>query len=141
MKFLLKLTDFCLIKPLAKVWNRCKCVKMFWYTWDYFISLCSYKILSIRQHLLPFYVVFTYFGVFYTIFRGLWCQWWTKKKLKFYKWAFTIRFLVQINIPTQYLKNLTAFLAILCVFDIFWDTLQPFVGVCDVISGSKKLEF
>lgn len=55
--------------------------------------------------------------------------------------TFTIRFLVQINLPVQYLKHLPGFLATLCCFGVFWGILQSFLGIYDINDRPKKLEF
>ena len=37
--------------------------------------------------------------------------------------------------------HLTASVAILCCFYVFWCIYQPFVRVCDIVNELKKLEF
>ena len=62
------------------------------------------------------------------------------KKIEFYKCDLIIRFPVLINLPIQYLKHLTSFLATLCHFNKFWSILLLILGVCDVTNDPKILK-
>ena len=44
------------------------------------------------------------------------------------------------NLPIQYLKHATEFLAMLCQFEVLWGILPLFLVVCDVTNGPKEFE-
>lgn len=52
----------------VKVWNRCTCAKIIWYAWEYFSSMCLYKVYSFWHYFLPFHAVFTYLRGFFSLF-------------------------------------------------------------------------
>ena len=121
---MLKLTNFCLIKTPTKVWNRCKYAKLCWYAGDCCSSLCSKKLSSI---LYRFYVIWAIFQHF----LGICDVTDDPSKWEFYKSDPTIRFLLLVSLPIQYLEHLFH-------FDIFWGILYPFFGVCHITNGANK---
>lgn len=86
----------------VKVWNWCKCIKMFWYAEIISVARAHTKFIafdSISCHLHHFYI----FGGFFQPFLVFFDVTDLPRKLEFYISDLTISVLVQINLPIQYI--------------------------------------